>query len=78
MPVSSISFVRTRTYHVQAAWALALGGVPAVLIAAYGVTSWPLDAVRWLVIVVVVCTSLDMLLTARVDAVPDFRSPELL
>jgi len=57
--------VRTRTYHVQAALGLALGGLPAVLIAAYLVRSMPLGAVRWLVIVVVVYTSLNMLLTAR-------------
>jgi uncharacterized membrane protein YfcA len=68
MPVSSIRFVRTGTYHVQAAWGLALGGVPSVLIAAYGVTSLPLDAVRWLVIVVVVHTALNMLLTSRVES----------
>jgi uncharacterized membrane protein YfcA len=58
-------FVRTRTYHKQAAWGLAIGAVPAVLIAAYVVTSLPLYAVRWLVIVVVVYTSINMLLTAR-------------
>jgi uncharacterized membrane protein YfcA len=74
MPVSSIRFVRTRTYHVPATWGLALGGVPAVLLAAYIVRSLPLTAVRWLVIVVVVYTALNMLLTARSDAVQD-RSP---
>jgi uncharacterized membrane protein YfcA len=65
MPVSSVRFVRTRTYHVQAALGLALGGLPAVLIAAYLVRSMPLGAVRWLVIVVVIYTSMNMLLTAR-------------
>jgi uncharacterized membrane protein YfcA len=70
MPVSSVRFVRTRTYHVQAALGLALGGLPAVLIAAYLVRSMPLGAVRWLVIVVVVYTSLNMLLTAREERRP--------
>ena len=65
MPIASMRFVRTRTYHKQAAWGLAIGAVPAVLIAAYLVTSLPLYAVRWLVIVVVVYTSINMLLTAR-------------
>jgi uncharacterized membrane protein YfcA len=65
MPVASMRFVRTRTYHRQAAWGLAIGAVPAVLIAAYLVTSLPLYAVRWLVIVVVAYTSINMLLTAR-------------
>jgi uncharacterized membrane protein YfcA len=67
MPVSSIRFVRTRTYQVQAAWGLALGGFPAVIVAAYVVRSLPLTAVRWLVIVVVVYAALNMLLTARPD-----------
>jgi uncharacterized membrane protein YfcA len=65
MPVSSVRFVRTRTYHVQAALGLALGAVPAVLIAAFLVKSLPLGAVRWLVVFVVVYTSLNMLATAR-------------
>src|SRR5437870_11252222 len=65
MPVSAVRFVRTRTYHARAALGLALGGLPAVLIAAYVVQSMPLTAVRWLVIVVVVYTALNMLLTAR-------------
>src|SRR5262245_8863779 len=65
MPVASARFVKTRTYHTQAAWGLMLGGVPAVLIAAFLVVSLPLGAVRWLVIGVVVYTSLNMLLTAR-------------
>jgi uncharacterized membrane protein YfcA len=67
MPVSSVRFVRTRTYHVQAALGLALGAVPAVLIAAFLVKSLPLGAVRWLVVFVVVYTALNMLVTARTD-----------
>jgi len=65
MPISSVRFVRTRTYDARAALGLALGGLPAVLIAAYVVQSMSLGAVRWLVVVVVVYTSLNMLLTAK-------------
>jgi len=65
MPVACVRFVRTHTYHTQAALGLALGGVPAVLIAAFLVVSLPIGAVRWLVIFVVVYTSLNMLITAR-------------
>lgn len=73
MPTSSVRFANTQTYHVQAALGLALGGVPAVLIAAYLVKSLPLTAVRWLVVCVVVYTSLNMLLTARakIAGLPD-------
>jgi uncharacterized membrane protein YfcA len=65
MPIASVRFVRTRTYDARAALGLALGGVPAVLIAAYVVRSLPLGAVRWLVLFVVVYTSLNMLMTAE-------------
>src|SRR4029079_15170348 len=67
MPISSVRFVRTRTYDVRATIGLALGGLPAALIAAYVVQSMSLDAVRWLVGVVVVYTSLNMLMTARAE-----------
>jgi uncharacterized membrane protein YfcA len=64
MPMSTVKFVKTRSYHVQAALGLALGGLPAALIAALIVKSLPLNAVRWLVAVVVIYTGLNMLLTA--------------
>ena len=67
MPISSVRFVRTRAYDARAAIGLALGGLPAVLIAAYVVQSMSLGAVRWLVVVVVVYTSLNMLMTAKAD-----------
>jgi uncharacterized membrane protein YfcA len=65
MPVSCVKFVKTGTYHVQAALGLALGGLPAALIAALIVKSLPLGAVRWLVVFVVIYTSLNMLMTAN-------------
>jgi uncharacterized membrane protein YfcA len=65
MPISTVRWVRTRTYHVQATWGLAMGAVPAVLIAAFLVRSLPLTAVRYLVVVVVVYTAVNMLVTAR-------------
>lgn len=67
MPTCSVRFVRTRTYHVQAALGLALGAVPAVLVAAFIVRSLPLAAVRWLVVAVVVYTAANMLATVRRD-----------
>ena len=65
MPISTVQFAKSRTYDVQAALGLALGGLPGVLIAAGVFWSLSLVAVRWLVVVVVVYTSLNMLLTAR-------------
>jgi uncharacterized membrane protein YfcA len=73
MPTSSVKFVRARAYHAQAAVGLALGGFPAVLIAAFIVRSMPLSAVRWLVVIVVVYTALNMLATARArESADDF------
>jgi uncharacterized membrane protein YfcA len=69
MPIASIRFMRARTFHTQAAMGLLLGGVPAVLIAALIVKSLSLSAVRWLVVIVVIYTSLNMLFTARRDDV---------
>jgi uncharacterized membrane protein YfcA len=66
MPVASVRFVRTRTYDPKAATSLALGGLPAALLASlvFLKLSEHIGAVRWLVICVVVYTSLNMLLTA--------------
>ena len=64
MPVSSAKFVQKKAYSLRPALALAIGGVPAVLIAAYIVKSLPLYTVRWLVIVVVLIASTMMLRSA--------------
>ena len=64
MPVGSVRFIRKGSYDLRAALGLALGGIPAVLIAVYIVKSLPLIYVRWLVIVVVVYTSVMMLRSA--------------
>lgn len=52
MPSASIRFFRSERYDRGAAIGLAIGGVPAVLIAAFIVKSLPLDYVRWLVVLV--------------------------
>jgi uncharacterized membrane protein YfcA len=61
MPVGSLRFIRERSYSLRAAIGLAIGGIPGVLLAAFIVTSLPIYWVRWLVIVVVVYTSVTML-----------------
>jgi uncharacterized membrane protein YfcA len=52
MPAASLRFIRYGRYDMAAAIGLALGGVPAVLFAAYLVKSLPLDYVRWLVVAI--------------------------
>ena len=66
-PTCTVRFVRTGTFHLQAALGLAIGAVPAVLVAAFIVRSLPLSAVRWLVVIVVVYTAVSMLVTARAE-----------
>jgi uncharacterized membrane protein YfcA len=64
MPVGSMRFIREGRYALTAAVGLAVGGIPGVLLAAYGVRQLPLSAVRWLVIVVVVYTAVSLLRAA--------------
>jgi uncharacterized membrane protein YfcA len=64
MPISSVKFLAAKSYSVRPALGLALGGIPAVLIAALIVKSLPLTAVRWLVVVVVLYSATVMLRSA--------------
>jgi uncharacterized membrane protein YfcA len=68
MPVGGIRFIRTGRYSLRTSVGLTIGGIPAVLIAAFLVKSLPLDAVRWLVIAVVVYTSSMLFRSARQTA----------
>jgi uncharacterized membrane protein YfcA len=61
MPTASAQFIRKQKYDLRAAIGLTVGGIPAVLIAAYIVRSLPLAAVRWLVVLVVVYTAVTLL-----------------
>jgi len=69
MPVASARFIKLDRYDLRAALGLAIGSIPAVLLAAFIVKSLPLNAVRWLVIVVVVYTALNLLRDARRERV---------
>jgi uncharacterized membrane protein YfcA len=83
MPVASTRFILSDKYQLQAALGLTLGGIPGVLIAALLVKSLPLYAVKWLVVIVVLLTAIQMLRSAlasdsqiqtlpeRVKALPD-------
>ncbi len=60
MPVASVRFLRTEKYDRAAALGLAIGGVPGVLIGVFVVKSLPLDAVRVVVLVVIIYTAVTM------------------
>ncbi len=64
MAVAGIRFARAGRYALKAALGLAIGGIPAVLIAAFIVRSLPLDVMRWLVVVVVLYAAVAMLRSA--------------
>jgi len=61
MPTAGFQFIRKNKYDVRAAVGLAIGGIPAVLLAAIIVRSLPLTWVRWLVVVVVVYAATSLL-----------------
>ena len=67
MPVASAKFLQAAKYSLRAALGLALGGVPAVLIAALIVKELPLTYVRWLVVIVVLYTAVSMLRSAKTE-----------
>jgi uncharacterized membrane protein YfcA len=64
MPVSGLRFVRTDRIDLRVVLGLALGGVPAVLLAAFVVKSLPLHALRWGVVVVVLYSAALLLRSA--------------
>ncbi len=64
MATAGIRFARAGRYNLKAALGLAIGGIPAVFIAAFVVRSLPLDVMRWLVVVVVLYAAVAMLRSA--------------
>jgi uncharacterized membrane protein YfcA len=68
MPIAGLRFIRERAYSPRVALGLTLGGIPAVLVAAFVVRSLPLGAVRVLVIVVAVYTAVGMLRASGTEA----------
>jgi len=61
MPVASWRFIKEGAYNRKAAFAIAIAGVVAVLLAAFVVKSLALDTLRWLVLAVIVYTATVML-----------------
>ena len=74
MPVASATFIKERSWDMRASFGLLIGGIPAVLVAAFLVKSLPIVWLKWLVMAVVVYTAISMLITARKEAM---NPPEL-
>jgi uncharacterized membrane protein YfcA len=63
-PVSSARFTRTGAFDLRTAIGLTVGGIPAVLVAAFLVKSLSLSLLRWLVIAVVLTTAASLIVAA--------------
>jgi uncharacterized membrane protein YfcA len=61
MPIGGMRFIKEGRYSQKVSWIMTVVGVPPVLLAAYVVKHMALDYLRWLVVVVVVCTAIMML-----------------
>lgn len=64
MPISGFRFMRSERIDFRIVLGLTLGGIPAVLVAAYVVKSLPLVTLRWGVVVVVLYAALLLLRSA--------------
>ena len=60
MPAASIKFVKAGAYDRKASMAITVCAVVGVFIAAYLVKSLPLDVLKWVVVVVIIYTSVMM------------------
>ena len=70
MPIAGLRFIARGCYDPRAALGLTLGGLPAVLIAAFIVKQLPLVWLRWMVVVVVLYASFTMLRSSRRQGMP--------
>ena len=64
MPPASYKFIKSGAYNKKAALGMAIPGIVAVLIAALVIKSLPLDTLRWLVLIIILYTSITMFLSA--------------
>src|SRR5512141_1804020 len=67
MPIATVRFFREKKFDRATALALAIGGVPGVLVAAYVVKSLPLQWLYWLVVTVVLYAAVLMLRSALAE-----------
>jgi uncharacterized membrane protein YfcA len=70
MPLAAVRFLKADAYEPRPAMALTMGGVPAVLLAAFLVKALPLTTVRWLVVAVVTVAAVGLLRAGGRPALP--------
>jgi len=64
MPVAAVRFIKEKSYSNRPALGLTIAGVPGVLLAYTWFQSLPIDKVKWVVVAVVLYTSIAMLRSA--------------
>ena len=64
MPMGSTQYIQQKGYDLRAALGLAIGGIPAVLVAVYIVKEMSVKYVRWVVVAVVLYTAISLLYSA--------------
>ncbi|MGH8076239.1 MAG: hypothetical protein ACREPE_02785 [Lysobacter sp.] len=76
MPISGMRFAGTGRIDLRVVLGLAIGGIPAVLLAAYVVKSLPLATLRWGVVVVVLYAAVLLLRAALKPALTSTAAPD--
>jgi uncharacterized membrane protein YfcA len=65
LPAAAIRFYRSGRFDRRAATGFTLGGIPGVLVAVYVVKELPLDVMRWIVVAVLLYTSVTLWRSSR-------------
>jgi uncharacterized membrane protein YfcA len=68
MPISGFRFMRAERIDFRVVLGLTVGGIPAVLVAAYVVKSLPLVTLRWGVVAVVLYAAMLLLRAAALSS----------
>lgn len=77
MPVASYRFLKANSFDAKAVIGLAMGGLPAVLVAAFLVKSLPLSMLRYMVVLVVVWSAGLLFRSAYLETAPAFPNGAL-
>jgi uncharacterized membrane protein YfcA len=65
LPAAAIRFYRSGRFDRRIAFGLAVGGIPGVLVAAFLVKSLPLGVLKWVVVGVLLYTSITLWMSSR-------------
>ena len=65
LPAAALRFYRAGRFDRRTALGFAIGGIPGVLVAAFIVKELPLDKVKWIVVAVLLYTSITLWLASR-------------